>query len=115
MKKMIFAALFVAGTCLFTEAKATITAIETIQFTVSQNEGFVEVKLEDLNEKVQAAVNGNLEAYNLKVLTYDVEKKQTKATLESKADQSEKVLLLDDEGKEIEQVKEAEEVKKEVE
>lgn len=71
-------------------------------FTAMQQEdGFVNVKFEDLNEKVQAAVRSMLDQYDINVLQYDAEKKITKVTATNKEDQSEKIVYLDDEGKEV--------------
>lgn len=70
-------------------------------FAAMQDDGFVNVKFEDLNEKVQAAVRSMLDQYDINVLQYDAEKKITKVTATNKEDQSEKIVYLDDEGKEV--------------
>lgn len=68
---------------------------------MQQEDGFVNVKFEDLNEKVQAAVRSMLDQYDINVLQYDAEKKITKVTATNKEDQSEKIVYFDDEGKEV--------------
>lgn len=70
-------------------------------FAAMQDDGFVNVKFEDLNEKVQAAVRSMLDQYDINVLQYDAEKKITKVTATNKEDQSQKIVYLDDEGKEV--------------
>lgn len=108
MKKIILAVAFIAGIGLFTEAKAqqgNETTV-TIEASTSQDNEFTDVKIEDLNENVQATINGFSEEYTVKALAYNTDKKVTKVTLESKEDQSEKIVLLNDEGKEEEEAKE---------
>jgi len=51
-------------------------SIETMY--AMQDDGFVEVKLEDLNEKVQEAVGTISETYELNSLQYNAEKQITK-------------------------------------
>jgi len=70
-------------------------------FAVMQDDGFADVKFEDLNENVQKAVRSFTEKYDINSLQYNAEKKITKVTATSKEDQSEKIVYLDDEGKEV--------------
>jgi hypothetical protein len=69
--------------------------------SIVMDDGFVNVKFEDLNEKVQAAVRTLIEQYDINLLQYNAEKKITKVTATSKDDQSEKIVYFDDEGKEV--------------
>ena len=59
---------------------------------------FVEVKLEDLNEKVQEAVRTISETYELNSLQYNAEKQITKIEATKKDDQSKKTFYLDKDG-----------------
>lgn len=67
----------------------------------NQNDGFVEVKLEDLNENVQSAIREIGNTYDISTITYSSDKKITKVISKNKADQTEKVFKFDDEGKEL--------------
>ncbi len=104
MKKIIFSiALIMSGLCFFVQAQDNVQG-QVKEDTVSQtivnqtDDGFKEIKLEELNEKVQAAIKTYENEYTVKALAYNVEKKQTKVTLLSKTDQSEKVVLLNEDG-----------------
>ena len=88
--------------------RESIQQIEQIQqppFAVlddpNQNDGFVEVKLEDLNENVQSAIREIGNTYDISTITYSSDQKITKVKSKSKADQTEKVFKFDDEGKEL--------------
>lgn len=100
MKKIILAIALITSVGFFSEAKVQQDNDTMIETSVSQDDGFVTIKIEELNVKVQAAINSYSEEYNLKSLAYNVEKNLTKVTLESKDGQSSKTILLDDEGKE---------------
>ena len=86
-----------------TNKEASTSNGKTVEAVVSDllQDEFKVVKLEELNEKVQKAVNVFQEAYTTKSLAYNETKKQTKVTLILKADNSEKVVILDEEGKEV--------------
>lgn len=70
---------------------------------VMQDNGFVNVKFEELNEKVQNAVRTISESYEINSLKYNAEQGVTEVKGTSKADQSEKVFLLNAEGEELPQ------------
>lgn len=75
-------------------------ATEKPAITISlEDDGFVDVKLEDLNEQVQASINALLEEYDVQALKYNSEKKVTKVSLVKKDDQTTKVVYFDDSGK----------------
>ncbi|NLY23993.1 MAG: hypothetical protein GX042_03125 [Bacteroidales bacterium] len=65
------------------------------------DDGFVEVKLEDLSTAVQAAVNALTQEYDVKALKYNAEKQLTKVKLIKKEDKSKKTVYFDIEGKEV--------------
>lgn len=102
MKKVILTFTLIAGMTAMANIQ-TLQAASRIQIeTVSKDEnGFVEVKLEELNLEVQAAVKALLVDNDLKVLKHNAEKQLTKVVLISKQDQSEKKVLLDEKGKEV--------------
>lgn len=101
MKSMMLAIAIVLGTSAFVNAQSSISENNAIvAISQTNDDGYVEVKFEDLNEKVQEAIKGYTELYDVTALAYNAEKKHTKVTLSLKADQSAKVVILDDEGKE---------------
>ena len=101
--------LFVFG-CANANAnkEANTSNVETEEIVVSDLilDEFKDVNLEDLSEQVREAINAYQEAYTTKSLAYDEATKQVKVTLISKADESEKVVILDEEGKEVTENKE---------
>ncbi len=114
MKKiqlMLFSAAMVLGTSAYA---GNVTSVEndTVKVAVTQTTGdedvYVDVKLEDLNEAVQTAIKGFMEDYDVKTLGYNTEKQLTKVTLSAKADQAEKIVILNDEGEEQKEEKEVE-------
>lgn len=102
MKKVILTFAMIAGISVISSIQP-LQAANLIQMeTVAQDKnGFVEVKLEELNPEVQAAVKALLADNDLKVLKHNAEKKLTKVVLTSKQDQSEKKVLLDEKGIEV--------------
>ncbi|KUK76171.1 MAG: hypothetical protein XD92_1325 [Proteiniphilum acetatigenes] len=102
MKKVILSFALIAGMTAMANIQ-TLQAANRIQTeVVAQDEnGFVEVKLEELTPEVQEAVKAMLVDYDLKMLKYNAEKQLTKVVLTSKQDQSEKKVLLDAQGKEV--------------
>ncbi len=107
MKRIILSVAMVTGICFFCNAQtqqATQAANKTeVQSTVvqSKNDGFKEVKMENLNPKVQEAINKNYATLKVKSLAYNAEKKLTKVTFVStSANQPEKIVILNEEGKE---------------
>lgn len=101
IKSMMLAIAIVLGTSAFANVNSPLNESNAITAVSQTNDdGYVDVKFEDLNEKVQTAVQGYTEAFDVTALAYNAEKKLTKVTLSSKADKSVKVVILDDEGKE---------------
>ena len=124
MKKVILSiALAASGIFTSTSVQAANTVNTTnekpiIEVTLDDN-GFVEVKFEELNEKVQAAINALKETYDIDVIKYNAEKQITKVKVTNKEDQSQKKIYFDNEGvettweepvKDIEQETKTEEV-----
>ncbi|MFA5734093.1 MAG: hypothetical protein WCZ71_03115 [Proteiniphilum sp.] len=102
MKKVILSFALIAGMTAMTNIQ-TLSASNRFQTeaTAQDDNGFVEVKLEELAPAVREAVKALLADYDLKVLKYNAEKQLTKVVLTSKQDQSEKKVFLDAEGKEV--------------
>ena len=104
MKRMLLSIAFVVGTCVFLNAARDnpLVANAEIAGCVNQDGDFTEVKLESLNEDVQKAIGAYTETYTIKAIGYNEEKKQAKVVLVSKADESEKIVILNEEGKIVE-------------
>jgi len=102
MKKVILSFALIAGMAGMTHSSTLMAASPIQAEAVAQDDnGYVEVTLEELNPAVQEAVKALLADYDLKVLKHNVEKQLTKVILINKQDQSEKKVLLDAEGKEV--------------
>lgn len=102
MKKVILSFALVAGMTAMTHMQTLQAGNQIQQEAVAQDDdGFAEVKLEELNPAVQASVKALLANYELKSLQHHAEKQLTKVILISKQDQSVKMVLLDAEGKEV--------------
>ena len=102
MKKVILSIAIIAGMFITTNIQSA-QAIEeqpTIAM-VMDDDGFVEVQLQDLSEVVQATINSYTQEYDISVLKYNAEKQLTKVKLTKKDDQSTKKVFLDAEGKEV--------------
>lgn len=102
MKKVILSIAFVAGLGVMTNAGAVNVVNE--QSSVAMflgDDGFVDVPLENLNEKVQASVKALEAEYDVTALKYNAEKQLTKVKATKKEDQSEKVFYFDADGKEV--------------
>lgn len=70
-------------------------------FSAQQDDSYANINFEDLNEKVQQAVQKLIDRYDINSLQYNAEKKLTKVTATSKEDQSVKTVYFNDEGKEV--------------
>ena len=102
MKKIILFAILLAGGISFASAQST-TEPQTVATTqVVVTDGYKEVALTDLSEAVQAAVK-NLagDTFDVKKVEFNEEKGLTRVTLTSKADATEKVVILDKDGKDV--------------
>ena len=79
---------------------ATVTE-DSVRELLLEDDRFTDIKFEELNEKVQAAVNALGETYTVDSLKYNAEKQVTKVKATSKVDQSSKVFYFNNEGVEI--------------
>ncbi|MFZ6036987.1 MAG: hypothetical protein ACOYU1_01895 [Bacteroidota bacterium] len=112
MKKVILSFAVIAGLGTLTSVNASnISNDEANVITVWQDNGYVDVTLDSLNEKVQASINAILQEYELNSLQYNAEKQITKLEATNKSDTSVKVFYFDAEGKEIKMEAPAEEQK----
>lgn len=103
MKKVILSVAIIAGMLIATNIQKVQAIQEQPSVTMIQgDDGFVDVKLEDLSEVVQVSINAFAQEYDIKALKYNAEKQLTKVKLIKKDDQSLKVVYLDAEGKEVE-------------
>jgi len=124
MKKVILS-IALAASGIFTST--SVQAANTVNITNEKpiievtldDDGFVDVKFEELNEKVQAAVRSLVQDYDLNALKYNAEKQLAKVETTKKEDQSQKKIYFDNEGvettweepvKDIEQETKTEEV-----
>lgn len=99
MKKVILSIAIIAGVFLMTNIN-NANASDQPTITISlQDDGFVKVEIEGLNENVQSAIKEIAATYEVTLVQYNSDQKVTKVTGTSKEDKSEKVFLLNDEGK----------------
>lgn len=102
MKKVFLSVALVTGIFATANIQATNSTVEQPITEVTFNDdGFVDVKFDELNEKVQDAVRAVAEYYDLNTLQYNAEKEITKVVCTKKDDQSQKIFYFDVEGKEI--------------
>jgi predicted Zn-dependent protease len=102
MKKVILSFAVIAGLGTITSVNASnISNHEANVIAVWQDNGFVDVTLDSLNEKVQASIIDVLQEYELNSLQYNAEKGITKLEATNKSDQTVKIFYFDAEGKEI--------------
>ena len=107
MKKMILSIAVLAGMFLMTNLNNVNASEKPTISIVTENDGFVEVDLKDLNEKVQASINELANEYDVKSIKYNTEKQLTKVVLIKKDDQSTKKVYLNDNGEKVEKNKDA--------
>lgn len=110
MKKVILSVAIIAGMLITTNVyKVQAVQEQPTVAVVLDDDGFVEVQLQDLSEVVQTAINAFTQEYDITSLKYNAEKQLTKVKLTKKDDQSVKKVYLDAEGKEVEAPAKAEE------
>jgi len=102
MKKIILSIAIIAGVITTTSIQTADAGERPIVNSVYDNDGFVDVKLEDLNEQVQAAINELTSEYGIQALKYSSEKQLTKVKLTKRDDQSSKTVYFSDEGEQVE-------------
>lgn len=102
MKKVILSIAIIAGVIATTNIQTIQAGERPSVNTVYEDDGFVDVKLEDLNEQVQQAINALTGEYDVKALKYSAEKQLTKVKLTKKDDQSARTIFFNDQGEEVE-------------
>ena len=103
MEKIILSAILFIGCAAFAQAKLTLNQHVIVNELIILQEEYKEVALTDLSEVIQEAVK-NLagDTFEVKKVEFNAEKELTRVTLTNKEDKSEKVSILDKEGKEVE-------------
>ncbi len=107
MKKMILSFVVIAGMFLMTNSNVANASEKPSISIVTEDDGFVEVRLQDLNEKIQASINDLTSEYDVQTLKYNEEKKLTKVVLIKKDDQTTKKVYFNENGEKIEKDKDA--------
>ncbi len=113
MKKIILSIAIIAGVITATHIQTVNAGERPIVNAIFDNDGFVDVKLEDLNEQVQTAINELTSEYDIQALKYNSEKQLTKVKLTKRDDQSSKTVYFNNEGEEVNLDAERDEVKTE--
>lgn len=101
---MILSLALLAGGLAFASVSLSDThSVNTNAIVVSQeDDGYKEVDIESLSETVQAAIKTMAgDTYGVKKTEFNAEMALTRVTFLNKADQSEKVVILDKDGKEV--------------
>lgn len=106
MKKVILSIALIVGIIVTTNMQTVQAGDRPVVNTVLENDGFVDVRLEDLNEQVQQAINALTDEYDVQALKYNAEKQLTKVKLIKRDDQSSKTILLDNQGEKVEKDRE---------
>ena len=101
MKRVVLSVTIALGAIMYANAAEYIVNANIGVVTFQEEDGFVEVKFEALNEKVQKSIKELEEVCNITDLAYNKDKKQTKVNLIVKENNAAKVVILDDEGKEV--------------
>lgn len=103
MKRILLSAMVLMGigSSAIANSGSVLNSERSISVVQVMQEDYKEVSLESLNEKVQAAVNAYADAYEVKKLEFDENAKLTRVTLADKESKAEKIVILDDEGKEV--------------
>jgi len=102
MKKVILTITLVASMIAMSQVEEVNAMNEQPAVTmITGDDGFVDVKLEDLSPAVQDSINALTLEYDVEALKYNAEKQLTKVKLIKKDDQSKKTVYFDAEGKEV--------------
>ncbi len=104
MKKLLLSFALIAGTSVCIYAQTTDNndgKTQATEIAVADMDDFKTVETGDLPAKVQETVNKLAEDNTVKAVAYNEETKQTQLTLVSKSDETEKVVVLDEEGNEV--------------
>ena len=105
MKKIILSIAVIVSMFLMTNINIANASEKPTISIVTEDDGFVEVNLQDLNENVQASINSFTNEYDVKSLKYNAEKQLTKVELIKKDDQTSKKVLFNDSGEKVEKDK----------
>ncbi len=102
MKAIVLSVAVFLGAAAYANASFSNAGnTERAAVAVQQCSGYAEVKFADLSETVREAVKNYGPEYAVKNLAYNSDRKLTRVTFVSKNDQSEKVVILNEEGKEV--------------
>lgn len=101
MKKLVLAVAMFMSVASLTFAQPLLSSVVIVSATEAMQDDFKEVSVENLNDNVKATVTGYEEGYTVKKLEYSDSLKQTRVTLEDKSSKAEKIVILDDDGKEV--------------
>lgn len=103
MKRLLVSAMVLMGisSSAIAHSGSVLTSETSIFYVQVMEEEFKEVSLTSLNANVQTAINAYADAYEVKKLEFDESAKQTRVTLTDKESKAEKVVVLDEEGKEV--------------
>lgn len=100
MKKFLSIAI-IAGIFTLTSIQAAETSAPSTQ-NVLQDNGYVNVQAENLNEEVQSAINEFSEEYEVKSIQYNATQNLTKVEYVKRDDQSTKTVVFRDSGEKVE-------------
>lgn len=100
MKKLIFSAILLMSGVAFANAQASTQPMTTPTEQTPASGDYKVVSVSDLNATVQAAIQTLEATYEVKTVEFNDAAKLTRVALISKADQSEKCVILDNDGKE---------------
>lgn len=102
MKKILLSAIILAGSATFANAQFSVQPQTTPMVQVVAQDEFKEVDLKTLSGTIQQAVVALAgETFAVKKVEFNAEKELTRVTLTNKEDNSEKIVVLDKEGKEV--------------
>lgn len=102
MKKVILLTALIAGFILSANIQTVQAGERPTVYTIFEDDGFVDVRLEDLNEQVQQAINSLTDEYDVQAIKYNAEKQLTKVKLTKRDDQTSKTILFNDQGEKVE-------------
>jgi hypothetical protein len=105
MKRIILSIAISMGVFTFVNAQTTPKEQVNAQTTETAaiqaaNDGYKDVQIETLNEKLQTAIKENYKTFTVKNLAYNVEKKLTKVTFVT-PEGTQKIVILNEDGKEV--------------
>ncbi len=103
MKKMILSIALIAGMFAMTNVSvANASSLPNTSIIAQQNDGYVDVQLEDLNEQVRTSINELSNEHDIKSIQYSSEKNLTKVEIVKNDDQSTKTVFFKDNGEKVE-------------